>query len=86
MGQSGGVGGFDDCFKIYRSATGSTKNGYLFNADTVRDKRLMVESVCFLHQHHHHNNLHHHRFHRRLRWLLVLQILQLKQHALHDLS
>ena len=39
--------GFDDCFKIFRSSSsdGDGKSGYLFAAITIRDKRLLVDSI-----------------------------------------
>jgi len=45
--ESGNKEGKDDCFKIFRSSShdGEGKSGYLFAAVTVRDKRLLVESI-----------------------------------------
>jgi len=37
--------GADDCFRIFRSSNHDGKSGYLFAAITVRDKKLLVESI-----------------------------------------
>ena len=46
MGEGAVSCGADDCFRIFRSSNHDGKSGYLFAAITVRDKKLLVESVC----------------------------------------